>query len=116
MSEAPSIHLPRTRDALDTPRAAAIAKQEIESLPATALPLQSLLRHSAYALDSFQITLLAIEKRTASATLRIGVFFQGLDPGCSCADDPTPVEPVPEYGELQIELDRRTAVATLHFL
>lgn len=111
MPETPVIRLPRSRDALGTPRAAAILKQEIEALPAACLPLQALLTRTACALDDFGVTVLAIDENTDPMRIRIGVFLQGLDPGCSCADDPTPVEPLPEYGELEVEIDRRTAQA-----
>ena len=111
MPPANPLHLPRSRDAIGTPEAAAILKREIEALPAASLPLQALLRRSAYALDEFGITVLAIDGNANPIRIRIGVFFQGLDPGCSCADDPSPVEPVPEYGELCVEIDRATAQA-----
>jgi hypothetical protein len=43
---------------------------------------------------------------------RTGVFFSGIDAGCSCADDPTPVEAQQEYCELEVDIDQATAAAT----
>ncbi len=114
MPAPPSLHLPRTRDALGTPDAATILKQELESHPATALPLQSLLRQTAHALDAFSVTVLSITETATGARIRIGVFFHGVNPGCNCADDPAPLTEIPEYGELLLELDRKTAQASIH--
>jgi hypothetical protein len=44
---------------------------------------------------------------------RIGVFFHGIIAGCSCADDPTPLEPQQEYCELELTIDRHTGAVTI---
>ena len=44
---------------------------------------------------------------------RVGVFFHGVIAGCSCADDPTPVEPQQEYCELELAIDRSTGAVTI---
>jgi hypothetical protein len=44
---------------------------------------------------------------------RAGIFFQGILSGCSCADDPTPVEEQSEYCELVFNIDKQTAQATV---
>jgi len=56
---------------------------------------------------------LASEDVGHEIALRIGVFYRGIIAGCSCADDPTPVEPVNEYCELNLRLDKSTAMATV---
>jgi len=44
--------------------------------------------------------------------VRAGIFFGSWLTGCQCADDPTPVDVLPEYGEVTVNIDRHTAVAT----
>ena len=36
-------------------------------------------------------------------------IISGIIAGCSCADDPTPVDTTTEYCELQLEIDRESA-------
>jgi len=103
------ISLPKTRATLGTPECQATLRAELESLPATALPLQSLLTQTAYALDDFKVTILSTEEGTKTARFRIGIFLQGVNPGCNCADDPTPLTEIPEYGEIELVLDKETA-------
>ncbi|HHC72392.1 MAG TPA: hypothetical protein ENK54_05780 [Thiotrichales bacterium] len=38
--------------------------------------------------------------------VRVGVFYRSLIAGCSCADDPAPVEPLEEYCELELAIHR----------
>ena len=103
------ILLPKTRAALGTPECLDTLRAELESLPATALPLQSLLSQTAYALDDFKITILSAKAEADPARFRIGIFFRGVNPGCNCADDPSPLTEVPEYGEIELVLDKHTA-------
>ena len=103
------IPLPKTHAALDTPDCLDTLRAELESLPATALPLQSLLSQTAYALDDFKITILSAKADADTARFRIGIFFRGVNPGCNCADDPSPLTEVPEYGEIELVLDKYTA-------
>ena len=44
---------------------------------------------------------------------RTGVLFTSVIAGCSCADDPTPVDEQTEYCELLFEIDRQTAATTV---
>ena len=45
-----------------------------------------------------------------------GIFYTGVVAGCSCADDPTPVEEQHEYCEVLIEINRATAEAVIRLL
>lgn len=86
---------------------------EIRRLGASQLPLQDGLRHGGYALDEIRgVMLLGAEETPNHIRARVGVFYAGIIAGCSCADDPTPVEPQNEYCELVLEIDRSNAVAT----
>lgn len=44
---------------------------------------------------------------------RVGVFFTGIIAGCSCADDPTPVDTQNEYCELRLTIAKATAEAAV---
>ena len=37
--------------------------------------------------------------------IRFGLFFQSIDAGCACEDDPTPINDINEYAELELILD-----------
>ena len=95
------IHLNESVRAWGTPAFAETLKREIEALDPAVLPLQQGMRLGSYALGAdFQVTVLGAWRRSGRLEARVGVFYAGLVPGCSCADDPTPVEPHPEYCEL----------------
>jgi len=42
--------------------------------------------------------------------IKAGIFYHGIIGGCSCADDPTPTGENNEYCEVQIDIDKATAV------
>ena len=73
---------------------------------AAALPLQQGLSASSIALESgIEIMFIGASERDGALEAKAGIFYQGLVAGCSCADDPTPVEPAPEYCEVRIAID-----------
>lgn len=100
------ILLPASAAAWEGPAFKATLKQELEALPPAQLPLQQLLSHTSHALDE-PITVIVLDSQWAEGKIhaKVGVFCLGLVPGCSCADDPTPVEPQQEYGELWLAID-----------
>lgn len=110
-------HLPAALAAWGTANFKAVLKRELEGLDPGALPLQQAVTVTSYALDE-PITAVVLETAAQPDRLRakVGVFFSGLVPGCSCADDPTPVEPQNEYCELRVEIDRDTAAAVFTVL
>ena len=106
--------LPRSAHAWGTPAFEATLKSELADEGAAWLPLQACLSHTSVALtDDIEIVLLGSEPRGGRVLLRVGVFFQGLQAGCGCADDPTPVEPETEYCELSLILDPSDGRVTL---
>lgn len=63
-----------------------------------------------YALDAnFSAMLIGASDGPEVLRVKAGIFYAGIVAGCSCADDPTPVEPHSEYCELQFDIDKRTA-------
>jgi hypothetical protein len=108
--------LPKTVAAWQSAQFVPVLKREL-SAQAAALPLQAGLRHTDRALtDEVQIVPLGAEARQAVLVVRVGVFFRGLQSGCGCADDPTPVEPQPEYCELELTIDRGTGETGVRLL
>jgi hypothetical protein len=91
-----------------------VLKREIERLDPGLLPLQQALSATSYALgEGFQAMVLGVSEQAGSIRAEVGIFFSGIVAGCSCADDPTPVEPQNEYCELRFEIDIATGEATV---
>jgi len=107
---------PESLQAWGTAAFPATLKRELAA-QASELPLQQALCHAS-ALAPEAITVILLDTRTDAAALhiKVGVFFAGILAGCSCADDPTPVEPQTEYCELMIDIDPANASATLTLL
>ena len=92
-------------------------KHEVAQLGNTHLPLQQGLRSSSYALDDkLQVSVISISEIEKSIRVKAGFFYNGVIAGCNCADDPTPVEEVTEYCEVQIDIDKASAIATIKLL
>jgi hypothetical protein len=107
------LYLPETVRAWGTPAFAAILKAELASRGGE-LPLQQAVSATSAVLgDRVDAMLLSASGDAMAIHAKVGVFFSGIVAGCSCADDPTPVEPVPEYCELQLSIDRTTAATTV---
>ena len=111
------IQLRRSLDAWGTPAFEAVLKADIERLDAKSLPLQQGLSQSSYACDE-ELKAVIISVAEAAAIIRVtaGVFYSGVIAGCSCADDPTPVDACPEYCEIRIDINTQTADAVISLL
>jgi hypothetical protein len=97
-----------------TPEFQEVLKREIEGLDASQLPLQQGLTTGSYALDEGRrVIVIGVRERLADVRVRAGIFYTSLIAGCSCADDPTPVEPQNEYCEVQIDIDTETGEAVI---
>lgn len=108
------IHLPEALKAWGSPEFRTVLKQELERLAPRALPLQEGLSVSSYALDDpIRAVVMAVSERPGHIHARVGIFYHGLVAGCSCADDPTPVEPQSEHCEILLDIDRSTAATTV---
>lgn len=109
--------LPRTLAAWNTPDFRDAFKREIEALDADMLPLQQgLALTSSVADEPFHVVPIAAEATPGCVRVKAGVFYAGIIGGCSCADDPTPVEPQPEHCVLFFEIDRTNAEARVELL
>lgn len=105
--------LPESLAAWNTPVFAGILGRELRRQGAGALPLQqALAQSSAVADDDIGVMVIAASEDPRHIRVRVGIFFSGIVAGCSCADDPTPVEAQNEYCEMLLTIDRQTAEAS----
>ena len=92
----------------------ATLKGELERLDAGQLPLQQGLSGTSHVTAS-QHTVMVLGARDEGGVIhaKVGLFYGGVLMGCSCADDPTPVEEQPEYCVLEVTISRETAAASI---
>ena len=86
-------------------------------MDAALLPLQQALAHSNFT-DGGQRSVIILST-TASANaihVKTGIFYTGMITGCSCADDPSPLNEIAEYCEVQFDIDKATAETTITLL
>jgi hypothetical protein len=105
--------LPRSLAAYGSPAFEETLKQELARLPAEALPLQQGLRHGSVALnEGIGFMLLDTQQDSQGVMIRLGVFYHSIIAGCSCSDDPTPIERNAEYCEIQLRIAQQDARAS----
>lgn len=108
------IKLDKALDAWGTPDFAATLKQEIERLSPEQLPLQQGLSSGNFALaEPVTATIQDVAEMEDVIRVKAGIFFGSVIGGCSCADDPTPVDRIEEYCEVQLDIDKSTAATTI---
>ena len=111
------MQLSKSLNAWNTPSFGEVLKQEIQSLHGKLLPLQQGLSHSSYACeDNFSVVILRVSDGDTAICVKSGIFYTGLIPGCSCADDPTPNNETAEYCEVEFEIDKTTAETRVRLL
>ncbi len=104
------IQLPKSRNAWGTPEFNATLKQELQALDSAALPLQQALAAGSHVLENrHSAMVLALSETTDLIHAKVGIFFNSILAGCSCADDPTPISELNEYCELLLEINKQTA-------
>ncbi len=103
------LDLPASAAAWGSEAFAVTLSQELAALGPHALPLQQGLSRTSHVTDApIQVRVIAAREAEGWIRVRIGVFFAGVIGGCSCADDPTPVQAQTEYCELGLTIDRHT--------
>lgn len=111
------IILSKSLAAWTSPAFTSVLKAEIEALDGNSLPLQQGLARTSYAIpEGFSAIILNTTELPDAIRVKVGLSYRGIIPGCSCADDPTPVDEVPEYCVVQMEIDKKTAVTTVVLL
>jgi len=111
------ILLTKTLNAWGTSGFEDILKAEVEPIDVDQLPLQQGLSSSSCVTDSpRKLVIMRVTDDAEYIHARAGIFFSGIIAGCSCADDPAPVNEQTEYCEVQIDINKRTAEATVVLL
>lgn len=111
------IRLTKTLSAWGTPVFKDILKEEIEQIDAGQLPLQQGLSTGSYAIDSkFNAMIIGVSEEAGFIRAKAGIFYSGIIAGCSCADDPTPVNEESEYCVVQLDINKLTAETTVTLL
>ncbi len=108
-----SCHLPQTLAAWPDGDLLSALNSELADADPGWLALERLMRHGNHVVGRPRFMILGSQADDKRLTLRLGVFFQSLVAGCACADDPTPEEPIEEYGEVWLHIDRDDAAARL---
>lgn len=87
-----------------------VFKQEIEQLGGWLLPLQQGLSQGSYVSeDPINIMIIGVTDDDNSIVVKAGIFYSSIIAGCNCADDPTPVDTIPEYCIAQFQINKSTA-------
>jgi hypothetical protein len=111
------IRLARALDAWGKPDFNAVLKQDIEQLDVDQLPLQEgLSGASCVAGTDFDAIIISVAERGDVIRAKAGIFYKGILGGCSCADDPTPVEEESQYCVVQLDIDKSTAETAVALL
>ena len=111
------IKLVKTLDAWQTPQFRVVLQKEIEALDAALLPLQQGLTQGSYANgNSVSAMLISALEERGCLCVRAGIFYTSIIVGCSCSDDPTPIDECSEYCEIRFEIDKITAGARVNLL
>lgn len=94
-----------------------VLKAEIAQLDGGQLPLQQGLSVTSHAVDkSHSAMIIRVSEEPDILRVKAGIFYRGIIPGCSCADDPTPVDEVSEYCEVELCIDRHSAATRVRLL
>lgn len=84
-------------------------KEEIAQLGADFLPLQQGLSGGSTSLDSnLGVMILRITEMPDRLQVRAGIFYSSIVSGCSCSDDPTPIDVNREYCVVELEINRES--------
>ena len=100
-----------------TPDFAETVKKEIEQLNTEQLPLQQGLSTGSYVSDAkHKVMIIRITDVPDFIRVKAGIFYSGIIAGCSCADDPTPIDENSEYCEVQLDIHKETADTSVTLL
>lgn len=84
-----------------------VLKDEILNLDIGLLPLQQGLTLGHTVSDSaIDVMIIRVTESKMCIDVKLGVFYQGVISGCSCADDPSANNETTEYCVLQLVIDK----------
>ena len=111
------LQLTTVLNAWGTPAFEETLKNLIVQMDAALLPLQQGLSQSSYTDGAGRsVMILSMTDEAGFIRVKTGIFYTGIIPGCSCADDPTPMSEIAEHCEVQFDIDKITAETTITLL
>ncbi len=111
------MRLTKALNAWQSPDFEGVLKDEIEHLDVEALPLQQGLSRGGYASgENLSAMVIGVSEEPGMIRAKVGIHYTSIIAGCSCADDPTPVDEISEYCEVQLDIDCTTAETTISLL
>jgi hypothetical protein len=111
------IRLVESLNAWGAPEFKEVLRQEITQLGAGHLPLQQGLSTGNYVSDApVTVSINRVTELDNMIRVTAGIFYQGIIGGCSCTDDPTPASEINEYCEVQLDIDKTSAVTAVSLL
>jgi hypothetical protein len=109
--------LAKALNAWGTPAFEEILKEEVVQLDVGVLPLQQGLSRGSYSDGKgVSVMIIGISDEQTLIRAKAGIFYTAIIAGCSCADDPTPIDELAEYCEVQFDIDKATAETTVSLL
>lgn len=91
--------------------------REIEQLDQELLPLQEGLALGSHVTDDpLKAMMINCDEEQGCIKVKVGVFYSSIIAGCSCADDPTPIDTNQEYCVLEFEINKETGEANVTLL
>jgi hypothetical protein len=85
-----------------------VLKQELAK-QAAELPLQQGLSCSSSVADMpITVMIHSVADQGNYIAIQLGIFYEGVIAGCSCADDPTPNNEINEYCEICLVINKTT--------
>lgn len=111
------IRLPDSLAAWGSPAFESTFRREAEALDPVLLPLQQALARSSHVSPApFQVLVRRVEAADGRIRVKAGIFYSGIIAGCSCADDPTPIDELTEYCVVEFSIDTTSGEATVTLL
>jgi hypothetical protein len=111
------IRLNKALRAWGSPGFKAVLKQEIERLDAEQLPLQQGLTIGNYAIsDHLTVMINSVSETDDHIRITVGIFYTSVISGCSCADDPTPLNENDEFCVVRLDINKATATTEVHLV
>ena len=111
------IQLPDILKTFGSPEFNSALKNALERLKAEDLPLQQGLNIGNYAFDNkIQVMILKVSDDKDFIHAKAGLFYTSIIGGCSCADDPTPIDENNEYCEILCIINKNTADTTIQLM
>ena len=111
------INLKNIADAWGTDNVDATLKNTLENMSVKELPLQKGLSSSNIALDNnIKAVILHKDTHATVINIKVGLFYTGVIAGCSCADDPGPVDEQTEYCEVMLSINKQTGDTKINLL